>query len=317
MICPNCGFNQKRSLGTTCTSCRYRFALDPKVKPWLSDRAFQTLLDRASAGNTRYFTTAQLYAVFLQRQWRKWRKARRVGWICLGIFGAAALGVIAFNLFLALALALVGILIFFASSNKKICGFDSFKELVKKWQKAGKTIERLITRPMLKDPPENQTIEDLYDYGIQRLVIVERPEMVDVLVLNGWHAEQQALVVSEGGYPGYIMPLVERYLAEQPHLPVFLLSQSEGMPQRLKSNDRFPLKGHPVEDLAFWRRMEPQTRDLQRFQNREGQGLSPAFLNYGLLTAGLTMAVTSGIDEQMFLPERLEQFRVAFGSSFG
>jgi hypothetical protein len=154
MMCPKCGYNQKRKYGYTCSGCGYQFTLDPKAKPWLSDKAFHMLVDRASGGGTRYFTLPQLYSAFQGRQFRKWRKNRKVGLGCLTLFGIGAIVALFFhNYFFAIVLAVLALVFYRSIAAKRSCTFEEFSDLVDRWQNDRNDLERLITKPMLTQPP--------------------------------------------------------------------------------------------------------------------------------------------------------------------
>jgi len=54
--------NQKYKEGMVCKSCRYRFALNPKTTPYITDMAFKNAIDRVSGNGQYHFTYNQLFA---------------------------------------------------------------------------------------------------------------------------------------------------------------------------------------------------------------------------------------------------------------
>lgn len=67
---------------------------------------------------------------------------------------------------------------------------------IRTWKAAGKPLAKLLEAPALHAPPAPYREGDIYDYGVERIVIVEHDLLVDLLVMNNQHAEQRALLAS-------------------------------------------------------------------------------------------------------------------------
>ena len=106
-------------------------------------------------------------------------------------------------------------------------------------------------KPSLHRPPPEFQEGDLYDYGVERIIIVERRILVDLLVKNGFHVDQKALVFSMDGYPTYIAEKAKKLLAESPDLPVYLLHDATEKGMRMYKKIRLP-DHHPVIDLGVF-----------------------------------------------------------------
>ena len=107
----------------------------------------------------------------------------------------------------------------------------------------------LLLQPGLHKPPPEFPEQDLFDYGAERIIIVERRLLVDLLVRNGFHAEQNALIFSRDGYPSYIVQHALKILKENSLLPVYLLHDANDgdMVTALKKK----LSGRTVIDLGL------------------------------------------------------------------
>ncbi len=97
----------------------------------------------------------------------------------------------------------------------------------------------MLVKPSLHDPPPQFQEEDLYDYGVERIIIVERPILVDLLVKNDFHADQKALIFSMDGYPSYIVEKAKKLLKNSPALPVYLLHDATEKGIKMHKKIRF------------------------------------------------------------------------------
>lgn len=104
--------------------------------------------------------------------------------------------------------------------------FATWRRYVRKWQGAGNEIPKLIESESLSNPPSDCKEGDIYDYGVERILIVERDILVDWLVLNDFHAQERTLVLSVSGYPDYLVPIARELIEQNANLPVCLLHDS-------------------------------------------------------------------------------------------
>ena len=116
--------------------------------------------------------------------------------------------------------------------------------------------KKLLLQPSLYTPPPQWEESDIYDYGVERLLLVEHDLLVDLLVQNGFHAQERTLVLSENGYPSYLLPVARRFLEENSQLPVYFLHDATEhgaqMAARLAPEEVLPLAGHPILDLGLF-----------------------------------------------------------------
>ena len=231
--------------------CGYKFALDPKKPPRFGDNFFQATIRRASANQTQYFTLNQLYTAACSLVVDKAAKRRRG---CLFFFPVGVLAiVIGFFLVPETARTVLyiwlGILVFGMSmvyfGGRSLPRRRDWDTAVRRWQGANKEIPFLIQHPALLDRSAATTEPDLFAYGIERILICERDEIVDLLVLNRFHSEQGTLVVSENGYPSHLFPLAKRTISEVPATKVFLLHDASktGCQMKLRLFEKGMLTG--------------------------------------------------------------------------
>ena len=58
---------------------------------------------------------------------------------------------------------------------------------------------------------------------MERILVVARDLLVDLMINNNRHTDQRILVLAESGYPDYLVPRARQLLEERCDLPVFLL----------------------------------------------------------------------------------------------
>lgn len=299
MRCPRCANNHAKKDGPVCKKCGRTFVFFDKDP--MSDGKFATLLSRASSGNTLYFTRDQLYTVYaLQDGSSRPGIVSLLVILAIGVGSAFAFfaGSAGLGSFLAVA-AVISLAIWLSMRSAKPPPRASLMHALDRWH-AAEPIEKLIDRPSLQKPPQTWREPDIYDYGVERILVVQHDILVDLFVKNGLHAQERAVIVSERGYPDYIVPIARRLLEESPQLPIFLLHDADAtglmMQRRLEGSGLLPLSGHPIIDtgltprdvgrLAKLRPLRPETR---------GNALPADALPYGLLATGFTLAFADAL----------------------
>lgn len=232
----------------TCTSCAYQFVFDPKRDRLqgrrLTDSYIQSILYAASVGNTCVYTRNQLYLFACSRQRYRWRNLQ-------GTFAV-------FNLLRRLL------------GTRRRLARRSWDDCLGRWEQAGKILPGLLHGPTLQQPPPNWDEPDIYDYGALGVLVCQHDPLVDWFVLNKLPAELKLVVLSERGYPSYLLPIVTRLLQTHSNLPLYLLhdgsSHGQNMLARLSVRDQLPLEGHPVCRLGI---------DLADIDDLPGRSLLP------------------------------------------
>ena len=296
MKCPSCSTNHSYSSGMRC-KCGYRFALDPK-RYGLADGRFLAIIQKASSGGTAYFTENQLYTAYAQKMTES-----KVG--CLLVGGIVLLVVAAVIFFdqdnsslMPFVVGAVGVLalgIWVLTRRRGPPNRKKFLDTIQAYEKEKGPLEQLVLRPSLHEPPPDWPEPDIYDYGVERILIVQHDVLVDVLVRNGVHTSQRALLLSGSGYPDYIREHARTALRENPELPVFFLHDAtpEGAAwfNTCSASDFLPWESHPKIDLGLHpqdvenlKRLRPLRPEKQRF------ALPVDAVPFGILALGLGSA---------------------------
>ena len=235
MKCPNCGAAHKKRDGMICNKCRsYHFVLRPDLDEGWTDAKFLELISRASSKNTCYFTENQLYTAFCDRK----PKISFLAVVIIAIIsGIAAIAVSKYStdfVYIFGTVALIfGVYAFYRYQTKNIPPSRfKFSMLLSKWISARNNPEKMITETQLHSPPPEWNETDIYDYGFERLLIVEHDLLVDLFVLNNFHAQERTLILSLDGYPDYLAPHLEKTLADNPQLPIYYLHDATNKGQR-------------------------------------------------------------------------------------
>ncbi|MEM7600619.1 MAG: hypothetical protein AAF357_04295 [Verrucomicrobiota bacterium] len=322
MKCPECPHNQRRGQeGMKCKRCGYAFVFDPKKtgdhfggKP-LTDGKFLAIIAKATESNARPVTENQLYT-HAGVQVTRWSIGGAIATIFSIAIGSIVIGTL-INFFVQFIrqdtswmiwpylVVSVGFLLIIKSvgTPKR----ERWDKLLSTWERSKSPISMLLREPGLHQPPPEWPEEDIYDYGFERILIVERDILVDWLIGNGFHLAHNALIIAESGYPDYLLQHAARILAERPDLPVYLLhdATSEGVEMEkriLKSPAGDFLRDHPIIDLG----LNPESIDrlgLPRFLKKTSSDLPVDALRVDRLGNILTVAFAS----QASLAEAAEQ----------
>lgn len=310
MKCPKCEHNHPARDGRVCSGagCTYVFTFSPKDVETLhmTDGRFLSAIRSASQNDTAYFTKNQLYAAY----------ARKQTFPRIAFFGFAFVCFLFSLLFLLTGEPLTGwialglafsVTLFGMFGEPRIHKHSSFMKMIDRWDLDGKPIEKLIRQPSLSEPPPKWTEDDIYDYGFERLLIVQHDILVDLLVLNDVHAQQRALVISESGYPSYLMPHAHRVLHENPGIPVFILHDAtrEGVAMHRRVMEmNLPIVDRTIVDLGMTKESFRKLKRTKHFEpkNRSRElpvdALATPFLVTGLAACFATDATMAMLIEQ-------------------
>jgi hypothetical protein len=239
-------------------SCGYRFALNPKEPPNISDIAFQKSLDRLTGSGQYYFTYTQLYAQiyrFLENRLRTTRRASAIGGS--GFFLIVAAGVVfgagmPWIIVLPFLLIIVGAL-WFATRRVKLDS-TTVTKTIDTYEKLH-PLDNLADGSRFKDAKPEQLDKEILQYAPERILIVQHDDITDMLLLNRFHFDNKALVLSAQKYPHHAFQACQSFLSQHPDIPVLLLhdASTEGlhMKERLLTDPSWNLQGKNVHDLGL------------------------------------------------------------------
>jgi hypothetical protein len=254
MRCPDCGVAQKNKKEQQCC-CGYQFILHAHSSQGMTDARFLDVLQQAHQNGQFYCTFAQLYTAWCQYTAAESFSLLRNRLLAVSILWVIVL--VSCSLLWGWAGGLLSLVVLIGPwlllrQYRRQCPpeLGQLKRLVKQWQAGhGGGDERLLLRPGLEEPPAGFLEKEVIDYGVERIIIVERPLLVDLFVKNSFHAEQNALIFSQDGYPSFIVGCARKILRKNKSLPVYLLHDAseagQGMYQRIK------LSGRRIIDLGI------------------------------------------------------------------
>lgn len=301
MKCPNCNRNQRRgSEGMICKSCSYRFLFDPQkdrlssgVK--LHDKLFGKIINHASNNGTYAFTPNQFFSSA-----RHFGRQPLLGCVLLLVIFSVISCIVTFTgaksaLFFLIPfiviLCIAGLLAILRGSGPKRKTWDRF---VERWKRSKREIPGLIETPALSNPPPEWPEGDIYDYGVSGILLCDRPEIVDFLVLNQFHTQTNTLVLTADGYPSYLLEKADSLMEESPDLPVYLFHDPTTSAQAMM--DHCPLSLGEIIDLG----LTPETMARlgvlkKRFGRRKLGELPLDAIPFQTLNGALTHCLANGI----------------------
>jgi len=257
--CPQCKGDQKYKEGMVCGSCGWEFTLDPKVKPYMSDMAFHMAQERLSGPAGNWFTYNQLYAG-VHRMLEK-KKQWGMGSVVL------ITGVVFFISLIPADILGIGLWlpILCAALTTAACIFYSKRPL--KIRRS--TISRIIGSYHAKHPPDrmadgkqfetaepNGFDEKFLDFAPERILIVERNTLADMLLLNRFHFENKTLVLSAQKYPSAAFSACQNTLSQFPNTPVCLIHDASkkgiGLKEKLLADPTWHLGEKQIQDLGLF-----------------------------------------------------------------
>ena len=269
MKCPSCSNNHKVKDGMKCSSCGYVFALNPKEEPKLSDVGLKSVIDKLSGTKMDvgldeerrqyYFTRNQLYSQ-LYRLAKKKQATGRLGsvivflvfLVVVSLIVLAGLGI----WWLPVVLIVVGIVggVIIWTRPVKV-NHEAIEQAVKKYESAH-PIQGLVDGTHFKDLDAGGLDPEILDYAPERMLIVQRDDMADMLLLNRFYFEHKTLVVSANKYPARAFEAFQRFLESNPDIPIHLLHDAsrEGLllNDKLINDKSWNLKGKDLQDLGLF-----------------------------------------------------------------
>lgn len=264
MKCPECMGTQRHKDGMKCHSCGYQFALDPKKPPHITDIALKNVIDRISGNGQYYFTYDQLFA----QVYRIIKKKQNNDLGCL-VFPFVLTGLFIFAiLHISIPFLEVGILILYVilgvggivryAGRPVTIPCSRVSRTISVYQKTH-PIDRLVKSRMFQKLTPEDFDDEIFQYAPERILIVEREDIADMLILNRFPLEHKTLVVSEQKYPEHAFNACQQFLSQHPEIPVILIHDASGkglrMKKRLSDDDDWNLREKKnVQDLGLFPR---------------------------------------------------------------
>lgn len=218
MRCPDCKHNQRYRNGTRCGKCGYQFVFR-KSADGISDFALRQIIQRLSEGSQQAFTTTQL-ALAICRSWPPKNGVLICGVVIaviavmLGLAQHTLLGVVVF-LLLSMPIIIVG------WWDRSEIPFHKARKLVNRYHQAHPIIA-LADGQAFRPQAAAVDLEDL-QYAPERILVVERDDLVDMLIRNRFHLNHKAAVISRSGYPERVFAACREFLRNHPDTPVQVL----------------------------------------------------------------------------------------------
>jgi hypothetical protein len=220
MRCPECNHNQKYKDGIRCNKCRYSFVFRKKDDQ-ISDFTLRQIIQRLSDNGQYAFTATQL-ALEICRLWRK-KTLGPVGCSIIALIVSVIAGLIAFGTWswwggILIFAVILPLAIWLGQREKNKLPIGKARNIVSKYHQIH-PIQELADGAAFR----NQTpVADLQDphYAPERILIVERDDLVDMLIRNRFHLTAKAAVVSRTGYPERVFAACREFLRNHPNTPM-------------------------------------------------------------------------------------------------
>lgn len=284
----------------TCKSCSYKFFFDPKKDKLTSssplhDSRFEAIINHASANGTYHFTADQFFSSA-----RHFGRESKIGCIIASVLvlTAGVIGIAYQLIILLLFAAFIGLMVFIGGTISFLGGRKpkrkTWDRFVKRWEDEMFSIPRLIKSPALGTPPPDWKEADIYDYGVSGIILCDREETVDWLVLNQFHTQTNTLILTADGYPTYLDGVAQTLLENNPDLNVYLLHGSGISASSLADKNSLPASN--MTDLGLDEATISGLSVLQkRFGSNDFKSLPLDAIPYRTLSAALTHCIANGV----------------------
>jgi len=235
--CAKCNqyyYKKKQDTANIC-SCGYHFVFTGQ-NDVIKDRLMRFLEKKASQNETRYFTIDMLYNIYQKHQTHHPSISR-----------------------------------FFFFRKSQILDKESLAQTHYHWQRTSSLkSKKFIEKPSLQQP-ENPIGEEVFHYGVERIIVVDEPLKVDLLVKNNKHIDKKALIISSDGYPAYLKPRLQNLLEKQADIPIGFMYKPESTIDRQKmhfeKNYQVALSDRQIWDITAHRtseeNLEPSNKNTQ------------------------------------------------------
>ncbi len=257
MRCPECNHRQKFKDGARCKQCRYPFVFRKK-QDQISDFTLRQVIQRLSDHGQYAFTATQL-ALEIGRLWRK-KALGLLGCSVIALIVSIIAGLIAFTEWGWSGVALVPLVIlplavWLGWRGKNALSIRKARQIVQQYHQMH-PISGLADGKAFRQPTPTADFQDPH-YAPERILIVERDELVDLLVRNRFHLTAKAAIVSRTGYPEQVFAACQEFLRNHPHTPVQVVHdaslQGFALTAQLAADPQWRFAGSHLVDLGISR----------------------------------------------------------------
>jgi hypothetical protein len=279
--------------------------LDPATSGGLTDYNLKMRLEKISQSGTVYLTLRQLYASYRN----KYKK--NSGAVPLTV--AALSGVLVFFAFNPWVGAIMVILFSWAayaeSKRKPWLSITQFNNLFERWyvnSTVTDSAKTMVLGTELQVLPAKSLEQDIYDYGVEAVIVTDQDIYVDLFVKNNYHTQYKALIVSKNLYPDYLQPRLESILAKKPDLPLFFIHDAtiEGMQtmEHFKNITTLNTTGHPCIDLGLTPKYFARLKPLKKLKVDIDDTYAPLdYLQHKHFTAIFNKCIVERAEQQALL----------------
>jgi hypothetical protein len=159
----------------------------------IKDRLMFFLERKASQNGTHYFTMDRLYAAYQKHQTHQSSSLKP----------------------------------FFFFRKDQHLNQAYFAKIHYHWQKHSSLSSDKFIDKLSLQAPENPIGDEVFEYGVERIIVVEEPLTVDLFVKNNKHLNKKAVIISSEGYPAYLKPHLQTLLQKQPNIKIGFLHKPE------------------------------------------------------------------------------------------
>lgn len=251
MRCPECKHNQRYREGTRCQKCQYQFVFRKRADR-ISDYALRQTIQRLSDSGQQSFTVTQL-AMEICRIWRKKAFSMIAGAVVIAIVALIAGLVLGATIGLVGFVILCPLVLWQISRSKRTFPYYKARALVERYHQAHPIValadgQAFRQQTPVVDPQELQ-------YAPERILVVERDALVDLLVRNRFHLQHKTAVISRWGYPARVFAACQEFLNNHPATPVQVLHDASlagfSLTAQLAADPQWAFASRHLTDLGI------------------------------------------------------------------